>query len=102
MAETHALGGVRVSLLLSFLALAAFAYAGRGESKEKALDIPVRGLHTFAPAKKDLAAAIEFIREAHPTEAYLLPSAPSSVCAGPAAGFRLGTLFGTVTCDYRG
>ena len=39
---------------------------------------------------------------AHPTEAYLLPSAPSSVCAGPAAGFRLGTLFGTVTCDYRG
>jgi len=68
MVETHALGGVHLSLLLSFLALAAFAYAGQGEPREKAPDIPVRGLHTFAPAKKDLAAALDFIRDALPKE----------------------------------
>ncbi len=30
--------------------------------------LPVRGLHTFAPAKKDLAAALQFVREALPRE----------------------------------
>lgn len=30
--------------------------------------LPVRGLHTFAPAKKDLPAALEFVRESLPRE----------------------------------
>jgi hypothetical protein len=30
--------------------------------------LPVRGLHVFAPAKKDLAACVEFIRDALPKE----------------------------------
>lgn len=30
--------------------------------------LPIRGLHTFAPAKKDLAAALEFIRQSLPAE----------------------------------
>jgi len=30
--------------------------------------LPIRGLHTFAPARKDLAAALEFIRQSLPAE----------------------------------
>lgn len=33
-----------------------------------AMTLPVRGLHTFAPARKDLAGALEFIRQSLPAE----------------------------------
>jgi len=43
--------------------------AGAAAGKETgARALPVRGLHTFAPARKDLAAALEFIRRSLPAE----------------------------------
>ncbi len=64
MIDTHAWADV-CTTVLGLLSLAA-ALASAGEAK--APDVPVRGLHTFAPAKKDLAAALAFIREALPKE----------------------------------
>ncbi|MBM4019785.1 MAG: glycoside hydrolase [Planctomycetes bacterium] len=43
------------------------ALAGGGAEQQReggAAALPVRGLHTFPPAKKDLAGALEFIRQA--------------------------------------
>jgi len=47
------------------------ALRGAGaEAPEEAapMALPVRGLHTFAPAKQDLALALEFIRQSLPAE----------------------------------
>ncbi|HUT36460.1 MAG TPA: family 20 glycosylhydrolase [Planctomycetota bacterium] len=68
MGDTHAWVEVSTAVLGLLLLAAALASAGEGEAKAKAPDVPVRGLHTFAPAKKDLAAALDFIREALPKE----------------------------------
>jgi len=59
------------SLLAGWLAwTGASAGAGAAAPGEAAAPrlLPVRGLHTFAPARKDLAAALEFIRQALPAE----------------------------------
>ena len=54
-----------VALCLLFVPLPDAKEVGAAEAGEA---IPVRGLHVFAPAKKDLADALEFIRVALPKE----------------------------------
>jgi hypothetical protein len=56
------------SALVLSCVLAASAASGADARKQAAATVPVRGLHTFAPAKRDLAAALEFIRESLPAE----------------------------------
>jgi len=66
--ETHACAEIPATLLLLGLLVAAVASGGEAQQREAGARLPVRGLHTFAPAKKDLAAALKFIREALPKE----------------------------------
>jgi hypothetical protein len=58
--------GLAAGLLVAAPLFAADPPAGDAPPASPAL--PVRGLHLFAPAKKDLAAALAFIREALPKE----------------------------------
>jgi hypothetical protein len=54
---------------IACVALLGAAFPSRAaEAPKDAAAVPVRGLHTFAPAKKDLAACVAFIREALPKE----------------------------------
>lgn len=46
----------------------ALVWAAEAQPPHEPAAVPVRGLHVFAPAKKDLAAALAFIREALPKE----------------------------------
>jgi hypothetical protein len=66
--ETHVCGGIPVTVLLVCMASLAVALAGEAPQREVGPTLPVRGLHVFAPAKKDLAAALDFIRDSLPTE----------------------------------
>ena len=50
------------------LALPRYLQAAVERSAGGPAAVPVRGLHTSAPAKKDLAAALEFIRQSLPAE----------------------------------
>jgi len=63
---------VRVALWVLVSGLAwpgALSAAGADPSKEaEPMTLPIRGLHVSAPAKKDLAKALEFIRESLPKE----------------------------------
>ncbi len=66
----EACAGVKVFAMALCLGgfAAALAAAADAPQKGAAGQLPVRGLHTFAPAKKDLPAALEFIRESLPKE----------------------------------
>ena len=66
MIETQACAANGLTLAVACLVVAAIASGG--EAREGGAALPVRGLHTFAPAKKDLGAALAFIREALPRE----------------------------------
>jgi hypothetical protein len=66
--ETHALAEILPMVVLSCLLVAALASGGEAQQREAGPTLPVRGLHTFAPAKKDLAATLAFIRESLPKE----------------------------------
>src|SRR5260370_2163798 len=77
MEVSHArLRPVEAGALLRMLAVIAFvgfglgarAEAGQNLPREAIKMLPVRGLHVSAPAKKDLAAALDFIRESLPKE----------------------------------
>lgn len=57
-----------VLLLSVSLFVGACAFFARIPPKELAFALPVRGLHMNAPAKKDLPASLEFIREVLPKE----------------------------------
>ena len=60
---------VLLVLLMSVsLFIGACSFFARFRPKELAVALPVRGLHLSAPAKKDLPAALEFIREVLPKE----------------------------------
>lgn len=67
MIESEVCGGISAVLLLLCVVLAGAA-AGGEERGEGGARLPVRGLHTFAPGKKELAAALAFIRGALPKE----------------------------------
>ena len=54
-----------VFVLLGILSVALPSAAGEGEAGKA---LPVRGIHLFAPAKTDLAAALAFIRDSLPKE----------------------------------
>ena len=56
------------ALVLSCLLATATALAAEAASQEAGAAVPVRGLHVFAPSKKDLPAALEFIRQSLPKE----------------------------------
>lgn len=64
--------GARLSLLatvaVSCLALAALAAPPPGPARADAVKLPIRGIHLSAPSKRDLPAALVFIREALPKE----------------------------------
>ena len=66
MIETQACAANGLTLAVACLVVA--AVASGGEAREGGAALPVRGLHTFAPARKDLGAALAFIREALPRE----------------------------------
>lgn len=55
---------VQIPLAMLCLSLVVSATASESQSGDKI--IPIRGLHVSAPAKRDLTAALEFIREALP------------------------------------
>ena len=68
MLQTHACAGIPPTVFLLCLVVAAFTSGGEARQSTPGATVPVRGLHTFAPAKKDLAAALAFIRESLPKE----------------------------------
>ena len=63
MIESHTFAGVSATALLLCFLVVARASGGEAEQGKAGPTLPVRGLHTFPPAKKDLAAALKFIRE---------------------------------------
>src|SRR6266699_2985981 len=70
------LRSVEAGALLRMIAVIVFvgfgpgasAEAGQNQPREAIKILPVRGLHLSAPTKKDLAAALDFIRELLPQE----------------------------------
>jgi len=63
---THLQTWLVISLVVACVVLAVAERSAGGEGRSGG--IPVRGLHVFAPAKKDLAAALDFIRRDLPRE----------------------------------
>ena len=59
---------VRIFTATLCLGLSAGAEPEQKQAPKNPESVPVRGLHLSAPAKKELAAAIEFIRESLPKE----------------------------------
>ncbi len=57
-----------LKVLLLGLCLCSGTNAAPGQNQALDKSVPVRGLHLSAPAKKDLAAAVQFIHELLPTE----------------------------------
>ena len=66
MIHTHACSAAVAALVL--LCLLSAAAGGEAKTPRVSAKLPVCGLHTFAPSKKDLPAALEFIREHLPKE----------------------------------
>ena len=59
---------VRVLFLTAAVCLCVGGSAAAEQNPSRDRIVPVRGLHLSAPAKKDLATALEFIRESLPKE----------------------------------
>jgi len=65
--DLHVCALIGSALILSCVLAAAASEAGARPRQPGAM-VPVRGLHTSAPGKRDLAAALEFVRESLPAE----------------------------------
>jgi hypothetical protein len=63
MTNVHACTAIIPAIVLSCLFVAAAALAADAQQPQAGAPVPVRGLHTFAPGKRDLPAALEFIRD---------------------------------------
>jgi len=68
MTHFHACTVSAAALVLLWFCASAVASAGGGAKRDGSGALPVRGLHTSAPAKRDLPAALAFIRESLPKE----------------------------------
>ena len=60
--------GLAAAILGTSLLMATMTMHGQSEPRPATSQLPVRGLHLSAPSKKDLPAALEFIRKSLPKE----------------------------------